>query len=437
MKTLFKTFLIGALFSSISYFGIAQSPAPLQGLVQQSFQNFAKLKEAEQLIQAGELRVGIAKSALLPYVSAAGSYNYITPTAKATLPLPEGSREIQFVPNHNISLGVNGSYGLYDFGKTDLTIRQAQENVLVSRHNLELNRHNLAYQIAQLYYNIAFLQKSVSVQQGVIQTSEEVLKQVEQRLKNGDALEFDVVSQQVKLKLTQNRKIDFENQIEKQKAMLGYLTGTPSTGISISELAIENPPVPASAEELVTLANGNNKELLLAKDRILSAETEIAIAQKAHLPTIMLNGSMGEKNGYMPNVNQLRFNLAAGVSVNVPLYAGKRYDYQRKAAVANLEATKYNLESVNANLRKDVENVLIDIKSNQQRLQNVAIQVTQAERALAIAKNRLANGTITNVELESAQTGIEEARLSQLNYQFQLFMNQLELKRLVGDEFWK
>jgi outer membrane protein TolC len=49
----------------------------------------------------------------------------------------------------------------------------------------------------------------------------------------------------------------------------------------------------------------------------------------------------------------------------------------------------------------------------------------------------LSNGTITNVELESAQTGIEEARLSQLNYQFQLFMNQLELKRLVGEEFWK
>jgi outer membrane protein TolC len=49
----------------------------------------------------------------------------------------------------------------------------------------------------------------------------------------------------------------------------------------------------------------------------------------------------------------------------------------------------------------------------------------------------LANGTITNVELEGAQTGIEEALLSQLNYQFQLFMNRLELKRLIGEEFWK
>lgn len=436
MKTSLKTLILGTLLGAISHLSFAQTPAPLQSLVQQSFQNFTKLKEAEQLIRVGELRVDVAKTALLPYVSAAGSYNYITPTAKATLPLPEGAREIQFIPNHNISLGVNGSYGLYDFGKTDLTIRQARENVLTSRHNLELNRHNLAYQIAQLYYNIAFLQKSLKVQQEVIQVSEEVLKQVEQRLKNGDALEFDVVSQQVKLKMTQNRKIDFENQIEKQKAMLSYLTGTPAATITVPELSVESSS-PAATESLLTLADGNNKEILLAKDRIRSAETEIEIAQKAHLPTIMLNGSVGEKNGYMPNVNQLRFNLAAGLSVNIPLYAGKRYDLQRKAAQVNLEATKYNLTAVNENLQKDIESVKIDIKSNQQLLENVGLQVTQAERALTIAKNRLANGTITNVELESAQTGIEEARLSQLNYQFQLFMNQLELKRLVGEEFWK
>ncbi|MFN8345547.1 MAG: TolC family protein [Spirosomataceae bacterium] len=437
MKTSLKILIFGILSVAVSPAAMAQAPAPLQSLIQQSFQNFTKLKEAEQLIRAGELRVDAAKTALLPYVSAAGSYNYITPTAKATLPLPEGAREIQFIPNHNISLGINGSYGLYDFGKTDLTIRQARENVLTSRHNLELNRHNLAYQIAQLYYNIAFLQKSLKVQQELIQVSEEVLKQVEQRLKNGDALEFDVVSQQVKLKMTQNRKIDFENQIEKQKAMLSYLTGTPAANITIPELAVESSIPTASTASLLTLADGNSKEILLAKDRIRSAETEIEIARKAHLPTVMLNGSVGEKNGYMPNVNQLRFNIAAGVSVNVPLYAGKRYDIQRRAAQVNLEATKYNLTAVNETLQKDIESVKIDIKSNQLRLENVGLQVTQAERALTIAKNRLANGTITNVELESAQTGIEEARLSQLNYQFQLFMNQLELKRLVGDEFWK
>ena len=356
---------------------------------------------------------------------------------KATLPLPEGTREIQFMPNHNLNVGVSAGYGLYDFGKTDLTIRQAQENVLSARHTLELNRHNLAYQIAQLYYTIAFLEKSKQVQQDVIQTSESVLKQISQRVQNGDALEFDIVSQQVKLKLAQNRKVDFQNQIDKQKITLSYLTGLPVSEIASADLALTLDPHLPTKEALTQLFNANNKDVQLAKDRIKSAETEVAIAAKAHLPTLMLTGSAGEKNAYMPNVNQLRFNIAAGLSVTVPLYAGKRYDIQRKAALVNLEATKYNLEAVNATLQKDVEMVLTDLKSNEQRLENVRIQVTQAERALALAQNRLQNGTITAVELDNAQTSIEEARLAELTYQFQWFINQLELKRLTGDEFWK
>ena len=437
MKTYFKSFVVGVLVLALKNASIAQTPTSLTTLVQQSFQHFPKLKEAEQLIKAGELRVDVAKTALLPYVNANASYSYVAPTMKATLPLPEGSREIQFMPNHNVNVGVSAGYGLYDFGKTNLSIRQAQENVLSARHTLELNRHNLAYQIAQLYYTIAFLEKSKQVQQDVIQTSENVLNQISKRVQNGDALEFDIVSQQVKLKLAQNRKVDFENQIDKQKITLSYLTGIPSREISVADLALGlNANLPTK-EALTQLFNSQNKEVQLAKDRIQSAETEVAIAAKAHLPTLMLTGSAGEKNGYMPNVNQLRFNIAAGLSVTVPLYAGKRYDLQRKAALVNLEATKYNLEAVNATLQKDVEMVLTDLKSNEQRLENVRIQVTQAERALALAQNRLQNGTITTVELDNAQTSIEEARLAELTYQFQWFINQLELKRLTGDEFWK
>ncbi len=84
-----------------------------------------------------------------------------------------------------------------------------------------------------------------------------------------------------------------------------------------------------------------------------------------------------------------------------------------------------------------METVQADRRSNESRLQSLQAQLTQADRALAIAENRLTNGTITAVELESAQTGIEEARLGQVSLQFQIFMNNLELQRLAGVEFWK
>ena len=435
MKSFIKILAVIGLFANCSY---AQSPDELDNLVQASFSNFPKLKEAERLIQTGEMRVDIAKTALLPFVNGNASYTYVTPVAQAALPTPDGPKTLQFIPHNNYNFNVSAGYALYDFGKTDLSIRQARENVLTQRHSLELTKQNLAYQIAQLYYGIGFLQRSIQVQDDVIATSAKLIQQIAVRYQNGDALEFDIVSQKVRLETAKTRKIDFENQVEKQKIMLAYLTGIPREDLTIAQFnAPENTAAPTPIGGLMTEAEGQNKDLLLAQDRIRSSETEIEIARKAHLPTLLLNASAGVKNGYVPDISILRPNTSAGIAVSIPIYAGKRYDLQRKAAEISRQASDYNMEAVNANLRKDMETVLADRRSNEARLQSLQAQLIQADRALAIAENRLTNGTITAVELESAQTGIEEARLGQVNLQYQIFMNGLELQRLGGVEFWK
>ena len=429
-----KNIFLGLILSASA---IAQTPAELQNLVQQSFQNYPKLKEAQALIQAGELRVEVAKTALLPFATADASYRYLNPVAKATLPTPDGARELQFIPYHNIDLKATVAYTLYDFGKTDAVIRRSREDLNVAKTTLELSKFNLAYQVAAVYYGLSFLQKSVTVQEDVIKTAVAVIEQVANRVKNGDALELDILTQKVRLETAKNRKVDFENQIAKQKAMLGYLTGVSAANLPIGGANFDPNASLFTAETLLAQAQTNSMELALANGRILTSQVDVEVAQKAHLPAIVLSGAAGLKNGYVPDINQMRFNVAAGVGVSVPIFAGKRYDLQTKAAQANLMAGQYNLENINASLRRDLETVLADVKSNRERLQNIETQLFQADKVLQISRNRYDNGTITNVELESAQTGIEEAKLAQLNFQYQLFMNQLDLKRLAGEAFWK
>ena len=89
---------------------------------------------------------------------------------------------------------------------------------------------------------------------------------------------------------------------------------------------------------------------------------------------------------------------------------------------------------VNAQLRQSLAGVNADIRANQTRLANLDTQALQAQKALELAQTRLRNGVITPVELQSAETGIEEARLGQLVFQYQLLLNQLELRRLLGEK---
>ena len=53
------------------------------------------------------------------------------------------------------------------------------------------------------------------------------------------------------------------------------------------------------------------------------AKADLNIVRLTDKPYVALNGSAGVKNGYVPEVNQPRFNYAGGVSLKIPIYDGK------------------------------------------------------------------------------------------------------------------
>lgn len=410
-----------------------QLPDELRTLIQQANTNFPQLKQQQELIKAGDLRADIARTALKPNVVGNAQYLYVDPVSKATLPINGVDRTLAFQPNHNVNVNVAAGQTLYDWGRTGASVRQAQDNVQILKRNLDITQQTLSYQVAAAYYGIGFLQKSITVQDSVIKTAGANVKILADRLKNGDALLFDVLTQQVRVKTAINTKIEQQNQLERQLALLTYLTGNPNPVSGPIATQFDAAVQPYTVDAQLQTALTSNKDVQLAQDRVRSAETDIQINNLASRPSLTANASAGFKNGYLPDINAPKANLTAGVSLVVPIYSGKRYSLQNQAAQLNLNASRYAVETANAQLRQSLAQLNADIRSNQTRLQNLETQVLQARQALAIANTRLRNGVITPVELESAETGVEQAELGRLNFQYQLLLNQLELKRLSGE----
>lgn len=414
-------------------------PDDLRALVQQANANYPVLKQQQEQIRAGEVRVDITRSALKPNVSANASYQYVNPVAKATIPFNGREQTIQFQPNHNVNGYVGVGQTIYDWGRTNAAVRQATDNVQILRRSLEITQQNLAYQVAAAYYGVGFLQRSLAVQDSVIRTAGANVRLLQTRLQNGDALEYDVLTQAVRVKTAQNRRIEIQNQLERQLALLTYLTGSanPNVNGAINSFNLEavgnGSTQPYNLTGDAQAAVTGNKDVQLAQDRLRQAETDILVNNLAGRPSVGFTGSAGYRNGYLPDINTPRFNVAAGVALTVPIYSGKRYQLQNQAAQLNLNASRYAVENANAQLRQNISQLNADIRSNQTRLANLETQVLQARKALEIANARLRNGVITPVELESAETGVEEAELGRLNFQYQLLLNQLELKRLLGE----
>jgi outer membrane protein TolC len=182
------------------------------------------------------------------------------------------------------------------------------------------------------------------------------------------------------------------------------------------------------------IQNNVDLKFLTSKEGILAQE--IKISSLSSLPQLAANAAIGVRNGYLPDIAILRPNSLLGVKLTIPIYTGKRGFYNTQIAKINFDAAKQSTESQKVQISRDLENAYNDIKVASQKKELAASNIYQAEYSLKLAKVRLTSGVSTPVEIQAAETGLEEAKFSLLQYDYQALLAKLEIGRLSGVKFW-
>ncbi|WP_435353273.1 TolC family protein [Emticicia sp. SJ17W-69] len=429
-----KILVLFGLFSS--QLTIAQNNEALPQLIKQALEYSPRIKEQQQLLGVGDYRIKVQETGLKPQVSGEVSYSRVDPIAKATLPVNGEPREIQFQPHNNYNAGVGASYVIYDWGRFKAGVQKTLLEIQQQKGGIEALKHMLAYQVAQLYYGIIYLQKAIVVQEDQLKLIQENGKIISDRIKSGDALDYDAVQVQVRYKNAEIRIVDLQGQLEKQYIFLNSLIGSDARKlISInSELQFNNTKTDFQSAYNEAITNNYDLGLLKSKEEVLAQE--IKISSMSSLPQLAANAALGIRNGYLPNIATLRPNSLLGVKLTIPIYTGKRGFYNTQIAKINLDAAKQSTEYQKTQISRDIENAFNEIKVANQKKELAAQNIFQAEYTLKLAKIRLTNGVSTPVEIQAAETGLEDAKFSLLQYDYQALLAKLEIGRLSGLKFW-
>ena len=286
------------------------------------------------------------------------------------------------------------------------------------------------YQISQLYYQIIYAKKAIEIQNQVIQLLTENKLVVDAQLKNGNAIQLDVLTIQSKIDNEINRKIDVETNLQKLLNLLKYATGVGTIQAGQLAITLKN----YTLDEAMQMAIQHNPSLAIAKDKVSVAKAEVAITKLNELPFVGLKAGVGSRNGYLPQINDPRFNYNAGIGLSVPLFNGGKTKQQVKIQERSVALNETNVASQLHDFEKDIQAALIDIKSNESRIKNAASQIEQAALAQKLSVSKLKNGTTTPIEITSTNADYQRALLNQLQYQYQLCNAQLELVKLMGVE---
>ena len=417
-----------------------KSNETLNQLVRASIAYAPKIKEQQQMVLMGDFRTKIQESALKPQISTEIGVIRFDPVAKAQF----GASSIQFQPNMNYNANIGGNYVIYDWGKQLVNIEKSKLETELAKTGVEGLKTIYAYQVANLYYGIIYAQKAIEVQKEQLKLVDDNGKIISNRLKQGDALDYDQVSIQVRYKNAESRLTDLQMQLEKQYIYLSSLIGKDAHNLIPAGTDFNVGTTDLSVEGALNQAQTNNYDLKALKDRDLIAASDVKIAQMSALPNLAANAQVGVKNGYVPRINgeqpdfmdDFRLNSAVGVKLTIPVYTGHRGAYQTEVAKLNREMLKYSVDVTNQVLKRDLEATQNDYNSAKSKLDLSERNVFQAQYALKLANTRYQNGVLTNVEIEAAQTALKDAQFVQLQYQYQMALAKLEMNRLSGVKFW-
>ncbi len=421
-------------------FVLAQAPGatdPLPGLVRQAIDYYPRLKELQQNVTSGEIRTKIAESQRLPTLSGDASYTYIWPTPKIAIPIPGIDAGIQFQPHNNYNVGLIASQTVYDWGKVAANVERSRAETRQAFDNVDAQKTALAYQVAQVYYGLVFLQKNLRVQrdqQALVGATEQVIAN---RVKSGDEIDYNLVSTRVRYRNVETRIVDVQNQIERQYILLGSLIGRDARALVDSTAGFNAPGTPgADPANAYEAAQTTNPDLRLSRDREAIALRDLDVAGVANRPSLAFSGQTGYRNGFQPDINQVRFNGSVGLRLTAPIYSGKRYQLQNELARASLQQARYGIESQQVALKSSVDQAQSELKSAAEKLRLSESQVQQARYALQLADVRLKAGVVTPLEIQTSQTALEDAEFNRLQFEYQQTLARLELNRLMGTKFW-
>jgi len=138
------------------------------------------------------------------------------------------------------------------------------------------------------------------------------------------------------------------------------------------------------------------------------------------------------ENGVVPNLYDNRGYVTAGLSLEVPIFTGRRVLGDRMEADAGVRSAQARELELNGSITTDVADAFSDFNAARSRLASADTIVEQAKEALALAQTRYTNGVITNFELLDAQSASRSAELSRLQARYDCVLARQAIARAAG-----
>jgi outer membrane protein len=406
----------------------------LQQAIALALDQNAQILQARESIAGAAAKVSESKSAGYPVVNTQASYNRMGPIGEFTVSMGPTIPPItmKFGIENAYNVGMNVQHSLFNWGRTQAGIDISDAGLRLSETSLELARQSAAYQVVQLFYGILVSKEALDVLNQSISLLESRLTSVKARYDSGLASNFDVLTIEVQIATVKARRVDTESNLQKLKLFFNKFTGRDLNAPVLLKGSLHYQSPATDRESLVRTAGSNRKELEQLKHQEAMSLAQKDLSRSLDKPNVNLSLAWGLRNGIMPNLDVMRGNWNAGIVLAYPLFDGFKTKSQAEQADVNLHLARMRYDDAKNSISMEVNQALVDIQANEEKIRIEEVKVRQSEQALKIADERHVKGFLSTMDLLDSQSSLDSARLNLLQAVYSAIMSKYNLEKTMG-----
>jgi outer membrane protein TolC len=288
------------------------------------------------------------------------------------------------------------------YDRTSLkNLKSATESRKAAELTAEDARNLVVQAVSNAYLAIISDAARVDAIQAELDLAQALFDRATDQKQAGTVPGIDVLRADVQLKTEQQRLLAQKNQVEKDKLILGRVTGLPAgQQFNVTDL-LPFAPLATAIDDLLKQAYDHRADFRAAQANVRAAEYAIEAARAEHYwPSVVVQGDFGDIGSTLAS-SRGTYSLIAGV--RVPIYAGGRAHIDTDQAEATLRNKKNAFEDLRGRIDFEVRSALLDLQSAADQVAVARTNVDLATETLAQARDRFGAGVTDNIEVVQAQ----------------------------------
>ena len=379
-------------------------------------------------------QLAVAHPELAPLIASLGNFDIATPLNAAGNSIVDAFR----TDTRNMYAGaITLTQPLYMGGKIRAYNKITQYAEELARQQHHTGMQEVILSTDQAYWQVISLVNKKKLAEGYLKLLQKLESDVDHMIAEGVASTADGLSVKVKVNEAEMTLTKVEDGLSLSKMLLCQLCGLDlSTNVVLADENMNDLPIllKENSEINMETAYASRPELKSLELASLIYKQKVNVTRAEHLPTVALLGNYLVSNPSVYNgfENKFKGMWNVGVMVQVPIWNWGEGVYKTKAAKAEAQIAKYQLQDAREKVELQVNQAAFKVTEAKKKLIMASKNLEKANENLRYATLGFEEGVIAPANVLEAHTAWLSAQSEKIDAQIDIKLTEIYLQKSLG-----